>query len=98
MSPKLKCHQKKSPQLKCHQKLKCHYNWNVTKTEMSWETDVAPKLKCYQNLNFTLTEMLHDLKMSSKWYLNQNKIQEIGTDHLGLVSLFGGGTPYKSYE
>ena len=29
--------------------------------------------------------MLQNLKISSKWNLNQNKIQEIGTDHLGLV-------------
>ena len=29
--------------------------------------------------------MLLNLKISSKLNLNQNKIQEIGTDHLGLV-------------
>ena len=29
--------------------------------------------------------MLQNLKISSKRNLNQNKIQEIGTDHLGLV-------------
>ena len=80
--------QKKSPQLKCHK------NWNITKTEMSqntemsWKTDVAPKLKCYQNWNFTLTEMLQNVKISSKWNLNQNKIQEICTDHLGLVQIY----------
>ena len=52
---------------------------------MSWKTDVAPKVKCYQNLNFTLTEMWQNLKISSKLNFNQNKIQEIGTDHHGLV-------------
>ena len=31
--------------------------------------------------------MFLNLKISSKWNLNQNKIQEIGTDHLGLVLL-----------
>ena len=66
-------------------KLKCHYNWNVTKTEMLWKTDVATKLKCYQNWNSTLTEMLQNIKIFSKWNLNPKKIQEIGTDHLGLV-------------
>ena len=65
-----------SLKLKCHKKLKCHE-----------KTDVAPKLKCYQSLNFTLTEMLQNLTISSKWNLNQNENQEIGTDHLGLVYL-----------
>ena len=45
-------------------------NWKVTKTEMSWKTDVAPRLKCYKNWNFTLTEMIQNLKISSKWNLN----------------------------
>ena len=58
------------------------------KTEMSWKSDVAPKRKFYQNWNLTLTEMLQNLKVSSKWNLNQIKIQEIGTDHLGLVWLY----------
>ena len=56
------------------QKLKCH--------EKNY---VAPKLKCYQNWNFTLTEMLQNLRIFSKLNLNKKKIQEIGTDHLGLV-------------
>ena len=83
-------------------KLKCHQNWNVTKKITP--TEMSLQLKCHKNWNVmrnwcgSKTEMLHNLKMPSKWYLNQNKIQEIGTDHLGLVSLFGGGTPYKSYE
>ena len=55
---------------------------------MSWKTDVALKLKCYQNWNFTLTEMLQNPKISSKWNLNQNKSEEIVTDHLGLVVVF----------
>ena len=29
--------------------------------------------------------MLQNLKISSKLNINKNKIQEIGTDHLGLV-------------
>ena len=73
---------------------KNHPNWNVTKTEMSQKlkchekTDVAPKLKCYQSWNFTLSKMLQNLKISSKWNLNHNQIQEIGTDHLGLVQIY----------
>ena len=54
---------------------------------MSWKTDMAPKLKFNRYWNFTLTEMLQNLKISSKWNLNQNKIQEIGKDPLGLVYL-----------
>ena len=92
MSSKLKYYQNwnvtktdMSPRQKCHQnwivtktemsaKLKCHQNWNVMKTEM------LPKLKCYQNWNVTKHNNVLKIKI---------KIQEIGTDHLGLVySLF----------
>ena len=65
----------------CHQnlnvtKLKGHQKWSFTKTELS------PKLKCDQNWNVTKTESLPNIIMSSKIKI---KIQEIGTEHLGLV-------------
>ena len=105
MSPKLKCHPnwnftktKISPKLKCYQnwnfiELKCHQNRNVTKTKMS------PKLQCFQNWNVTKTKMLPKLKCYQNWNVTKSKniikiqiwilrkIQEIGTDHLGLVIL-----------
>ena len=56
--------------------LKRHQNWSFTKTELS------PKLKCHQNWNFTKTEVLPNNLMSSKV---QIRIQEIGTEYLGLV-------------
>ena len=42
------------------QQLKCHKNWNLTKTKMSL------KLKCQENWNVTITEILPNLKMPSK--------------------------------
>ena len=46
---------------------------------------------------FTLTEMLQNLKISSKWNLNQTKIQEIGTFHLGLVLGFNSSLQTKVF-
>ena len=62
-------------------KLICHQNWNVTKSEMS------PKLKFHQNWIVTKTEVSSKLKgyqiiIYSKIKI---KIQEIGTEYLGLV-------------
>ena len=39
------------------QKIKCHQNWNVTKTEMSPKLKCLTKLKYHKNWNITRTEM-----------------------------------------
>ena len=89
MSPKLKCYQNRNVI-----ELKCHKNWNVTKNEMS------PKLKCLQNWNVTKTEMSSKLKFYLNWNVTISKnvikiqiqieLQDIGTDHLGLVCFISG--------
>ena len=71
MSPKLKCHQKKSSQLKCHK------NWKVTKTEMS------QKLKCHENWCGTKTEILLKLK----FYPNWNVTKDVTVKHEGFLTL-----------
>ena len=103
-----------SHKTKMSPKLKCHYNWNVIKTEMSpkknhpnWnitKTEMSLKLKCqklkcheklmwHQNWNvtktrkFTLTEMLQNLRVSSKWNLNQNKSRRLAQIMLVLFKL-----------
>ena len=48
-------------------KLKCHRNWNTTKTKMS------PKLKCHLNWNITKTEMFPKLKCYQIKKYPQNK-------------------------
>ena len=74
--------------MKLSPKLKCHQNGNVTKTKIS------PKLQCYLNYNVTKTKMPPKLKCykmkkcPKNQNLNQIKIQDIGTDHLGLVVVY----------
>ena len=77
-------------------KLKSHQNWYVTKTEMS------PNLKCHQNQNFTTTESSPKQKSHQNWSVTNTdmlpniimyskikiKIQEIGTEYLGIVLFF----------
>ena len=45
------------------------------------KTEMLPKLKCYQNWNITKHNNILKIKI---------KIQEIGTDHLGLVYVYIG--------
>ena len=58
-------------------KLKCHQNWNVTKTKMSLKlkfykkfivtkAKILSKILCHQCWNVHKTEMLPNIKMSSK--------------------------------
>ena len=99
-STKQKCHKKWNviktemsqnwnvPQLKCpttemSPKLKFHQFWIVTNTEISL------KLKRYQNWN--VTKHCNVLKIKIK-------IQEIGTDHLGLVSMVANQHPGAYYS
>ena len=58
------------------QKLKCHQNWNVTKTEMSPKPNVHNNeniTKIYQDVNFTLTETSINLKFYQKLKYQQNQ-------------------------
>ena len=53
--------------------LKCHQNWNITKTKtfhQNWnftKTEMSLKLKCHQNWNVTKTEMSPKLKCYQNW-------------------------------
>ena len=49
-------------------KLKCHQNWNVTKTQMS------PKPKCYQKWKVTKTEMSQKLKWHQNWNVTKTEM------------------------
>ena len=63
MSQKLNYHENKKKRQNLNlKKLKCHPNWNVTKSEMS------PKLKYHQNWTVTKTEM------SSNWNVTKTEI------------------------
>ena len=60
-------------------KLKCHQNWNDTKTEMSPKLNVTKaemsiKLKCHRNWNVTRTEMLPKLKCHQNWNVTETEI------------------------
>ena len=68
-----------SPQLKCHQ------NWNVTKTEMppnikyhqklnGTKNDMAPKREMSPKLNVARTEMFSKLKCYQEWNITRNEI------------------------
>ena len=49
---------------------------------------MLPKLKCYQTKMLPKLKCLKIEKCPKNLNLNQNQIQVIGTDHLGLVHLF----------
>ena len=65
--------------------MKCHQNWNVTKTEMSpklkchqkWnvtKSEMSPKIKCHPNWNVTKTEMSPKLKCHQKWNITNTEM------------------------
>ena len=88
LSPKQKCHQNWNvTNTEMSPKLKFYQNWYVTQTE------VSTKLNRHQNWNFINTDISPKLKSYKNWYVIKYnnvikiKIQEMGTDYLGLGSI-----------
>ena len=73
-------------------KLKCHWYWNVVKTDMSPNTNkshkvkMSPELECDQNWNVSKNEMSTKLKWHKNWKFTKIEMSQNWniTSHINL--------------